>query len=278
MKPTEFEEVSLEEYKAQAQAHWSDAPCGSNYARSELMSKEFFEEVEAHRYGISPWLLESIKSFNVRGKKVLEVGFGMGTDHLSLAREGGIMYGIDLSPRHAEICKRRLEVYGFGCGPSLGDAENMPFRDNTFDFVYSFGVVHHSPKTGKIISEIHRVLKPGGRCFVAVYHKNSICFWWTIFFYRYLLRQGFRKRTLKQELSLIEYPKNNENIYVKLFKRGEFARLFDGFSSRKSHIRQLLPIDIWFFSRFFAEPEKPTPFLTKVGSWFGWYVVVEAEK
>ena len=169
------------EHKTRMQAHWGTAPCGSNTADERLRGREYFDEIERHRYLTHPWILEAISGFAIAGKDVLEIGFGMGTDHLAMARRGGNMHGIDFTPRNLEVTRERFALYGQTSELRNGDAENLPYPDGSFDFVYSFGVIHHSPDTARIVSEIRRVLRPGGRCFVAVYNRNSVFFYWAVF-------------------------------------------------------------------------------------------------
>ncbi|TLD41828.1 MAG: Methyltransferase domain [Candidatus Jettenia ecosi] len=264
-----------EEYKKQAQKHWMSAPRGSNYSAKELMSSEFFEEVERHRYCTHPWILENIKRFDLKGKKVLEIGFGMGTDHLSLAKQGGIMHGVDLTPRNLEIIRKRFEIYGLKSELLVSDAENLPYDDNLFDVVYSFGVIHHSPDTQRVISEIHRVLKPGGKCWITVYHKNSIFFWWSVFLIDWVFKGGFRRESLKGRLSRIEYPNDNPNIVVHLYTRKKFAAMFSiaGFHKIQSSINHLIADDIASLGKYI-----PRKILERLAKKFGWYVIIEAVK
>lgn len=278
LNTTKFNERSPDAYKRETIDHWSATPCGSNYSDVAPRTKEYFEDIERHRYQTHPWIKKSIDSFDINGKKVLEIGFGMGTDHLNLARRGAVMYGIDLTPTNREISFERFKIYDMKSELITGDAENLPYTDNSFDFVYSFGVIHHSPDTQRIISEVHRVLKPGGKCWITVYHKNSIFFWWSVFLVNYLLKGGWRRRTLKQHLSLIEHPCNNENMVIRLYKRKEFASMFHLFRNVNSYIKHLLPCDIAYLARLYKNKSMPSPFLTKIGNKFGWYVIVEAVK
>jgi ubiquinone/menaquinone biosynthesis C-methylase UbiE len=244
----------------------------------EPFSEALFEGVEQQRYKTHPWILESIEQFDIEGKAVLEVGFGMGTDHLAMARRGGIMHGIDLTPRNLEITSMRFAAYGFESALTTDDAENLPYANDSFDFVYSFGVVHHTPSTEKSVSEIHRVLKPGGKCWITVYHKNSLFFWWTTYLWSHLIKGGHKACTLRQQLSLIEFPNDNPSMVIRLFKKHEFVRLFDCFSSATASVEHLLPIDIAVLSWFIPDPERPRAFLDWLGKRWGWYVIVEAQK
>jgi ubiquinone/menaquinone biosynthesis C-methylase UbiE len=273
-----FDSHSPEVYKEHTRQHWSKAPCGSGYAAAAFGTKEFFDQIEAHRYRTHPWIKQAIDLFDIGGKEVLEIGFGMGTDHLSLARRGARMHGIDLTPRSREITDQRLALYGFRSDLRTGDAEALPYADSSVDFVYSFGVIHHSPDTAKIVAEIHRVLKPGGCCWITVYHKNSIFFWWSVFCCDHILRGGWRKRTIQQRLSLIESPGTRDDLVIRLFARNEFRALFRQFSHTRSSVRHLLPLDIAFFGRLWKIPDGPTPFLDSLGRRGGWYVIVDAVK
>lgn len=273
METKDFTRLNDEEYKKQTRIHWGAAPCGSNYSDKMFMTKGFFEEIESHRYKSHPWILEAIRRFDINGKKVLEIGFGMGTDHLQMARWGGLMYGLDLTPVSYEVTKKRFEIYGLHSELTIGDAENLPYPDNHFEFVYSFGVIHHSPDTQKIINEIHRVLKPGGRCWITVYHKNSIFFWWTVYLYDWVLRRGYKKETLKARISRIEHPNDNPNLVIKLYKKKEFEGMFPLFKVIKSDIDHLIKEDIALFGKYI-----PKILLNILRKKFGWYMIVEGLK
>lgn len=273
-----FEDRTGQEYREAAVGHWSQAPCGANYAETRAEDLRHFEEVERHRYASHPWLHGEIASFDLAGKTVLEVGVGMGTDHLALARLGARAFGLDLTPRSLALTRRRLELHGVPARLARGDAERLPFEDESFDFVYSFGVLHHAPDTARAVAEVRRVLRPGGSCWIAVYHRNSLFFWWTVFGVNYLLRRGFTKRTLKEQLSLIEYPNTDQNLVVRLFRRAEFLSLFSGFRSARAKVRHLLAADLPGLDALVPDPARPRRFLDWVGRRLGWYVIVEAAK
>lgn len=275
---TSFQALSGEQYKNETIKNWSKMPCGSIYSEKEFLTKEYLDEIEDHRYSSHPWILDSINSFDLQGKKVLEIGCGMGTDHLSLARKDGIMHGLDLIPRHLEITRKRLSLYGYKSRLILGDAEFLPYPTHSLDFVYSFGVLQHSPDTEKAVSEIHRVLKPGGKCFIALYHKHSIFFWWSVFLWNFILKKGWKKRTLQEQLSLIEQPNDNPNIVTRLYRKKDLKEMFSQFSHTRRFIKHLIPADIVYFSSFFKDPFKPSPFLDWLGIRWGWYIAIEATK
>jgi ubiquinone/menaquinone biosynthesis C-methylase UbiE len=98
----------------------------------------------------------------------------LGTDLLQFARAGADVTGIDLTPASIELTRKRFSLYGIQAQLHVADAEDLPFPDATFDVVYSFGVLHHTPNTQKTLDEVLRVLKPGGEMIVMLYHKNSL--------------------------------------------------------------------------------------------------------
>lgn len=180
---------------------------------------------------------ELIKPFIV-GKNVLEIGYGMGRDHLELAKRGAVLSGIDITPKNLEITRAHLSVFGYGSDLYVGDAENLPFKNNQFDFVYSFGVLHHTPNMEKAIQEVHRVLKPGGRCWIGLYNKNSL-FYRGYLIPKYFLEKQYLDISLKERLSLIEYPNINKEIMVRVTTKRELKRIFNRFKIENIKVRSL---------------------------------------
>ena len=111
---------------------------------------------------------------SARGLRVLEIGVGMGADYEQWLKAGALASGVDLSAVSLERTRRRCELAGFVPDLQLADAENLPFAPNSFDIVYSYGVMHHSPDTAKCLREAWRVLKPGGEARIMLYHHLSL--------------------------------------------------------------------------------------------------------
>lgn len=157
--------------------YWEKEPCGTSSAivgDSPKYSREWFKRVEEHRYHIEPFI-HAVAQFTCHhGKKILEVGVGAGTDHLQWARAGAICYGVDITDAAIETTKTCLSLYGFESNLQRVDAEVLPFDDESFDLVYSWGVIHHSEHPERIIQEIRRVLKPGGIFIGMVYGRFSL--------------------------------------------------------------------------------------------------------
>jgi ubiquinone/menaquinone biosynthesis C-methylase UbiE len=162
-----------EKLKQQVREYWDAHPCGTQFTHLVPGSKEFYEEVERYRYETQPFMRKLMEFDNFRGKRLLEIGCGLGTDLLQFARGGAQVTGIDLTPASIELVKKRFALYGLPVRAQVADAERLPFSDNSYDAVYSFGVLHHTPNTQKSIDEVYRVLKPGGRIIIMLYHRRS---------------------------------------------------------------------------------------------------------
>lgn len=159
--------------KERVRAFWQAHPCGTKFSDAEMGTPEFFERVEAHRYS-KEWHIPDAADFaGARGLHVLEIGCGMGTDGAQFAKAGADYTGIDLTEAAIDLARTRFEVSGLPGEFRVADAENLDFADDSFDLIYSHGVLHHTPDTARAVCEIHRVLKPGGRAIVMLYHRGS---------------------------------------------------------------------------------------------------------
>lgn len=165
--------VANSNLKERVRAFWQANPCGVKFAEAEPGSRLFYELVEAHRY-TKEWHIPAAADFaSARGLKVLEIGCGLGTDGAQFAEAGADYTGIDLTEAAVELARRRFELFNLPGTFRTADAENLDFADESFDLVYSHGVLHHTPETEKAIKEIYRVLRPEGRAVVMLYHRGS---------------------------------------------------------------------------------------------------------
>ncbi|HKP46104.1 MAG TPA: methyltransferase domain-containing protein [Pyrinomonadaceae bacterium] len=162
-----------EDLKERVRAFWQAHPCGIKFADAEPGSRRFYELVERHRYE-TEWHIPAAANFaNTGGLKVLEIGCGLGTDGAQFAKAGADYTGVDLTDAAIELARRRFEMFGLRGKFKTADAEQLDFADESFDLVYSHGVLHHTPDTAQAVREIHRVLRPRGRAIVMLYHRNS---------------------------------------------------------------------------------------------------------
>lgn len=165
-----------DDLKAEVREFWDRLSCDTQVASSAKFSHDYFEEIESFRYRDQPFIHAFAQFTRYHRKRVLEVGFGAGTDFIQWLRAGAIASGIDLTPEALENLTCRIKAYQLPAPEKilLGDAEQLPFESNTFDLGYSFGVLHHSPDTEKAIAELVRVVRPGGNIKIMLYNRHSI--------------------------------------------------------------------------------------------------------
>jgi SAM-dependent methyltransferase len=169
-------ELENEDLKARVRDFWNAQSCDTQVARSAKFSKEYFEEIERFRYVDQPFIHSFAQFTRYRGKKVLEVGFGAGTDFMQWLRAGAHASGMDLTEEALANLRHRMAIYE---SPEperiqVADAERLPFESNLFDLGYSFGVLHHSPNTARAIAELARVVAPGGEIKLMLYNRHSV--------------------------------------------------------------------------------------------------------
>lgn len=159
--------------KDRVRTFWQEHPCGTKFADTEPGSRRFFEMVEKHRYQ-KEWHIPSAAGFaQTKDLRVLEIGCGLGTDGAQFAKAGADYTGTDLTGAAVDLARRRFELFELSGTFQIADAESLDFPDNSFDLVYSHGVLHHTPDTAGAVREIHRVLRPGGRAVIMIYHRGS---------------------------------------------------------------------------------------------------------
>jgi SAM-dependent methyltransferase len=158
--------------KDAVRSHWQGQPCGTRDLPT-ADRRRFFEQLERERYALDPAVRPFARFEEGRGRRLLEVGVGAGTDFVSWVRHGAIATGIDLTDQGVELTRERLALEGLTADVRVADAERLPFANDSFDMVYSWGVLHHSPDTPRAVREVHRVLAPGGLARVMIYHYPS---------------------------------------------------------------------------------------------------------
>src|SRR5258708_4571549 len=167
------------EAKKQAVLCWTVAPCGPSVPDLPPGSKPYFDELVAGRRDYAPWISEALHYSASRDLDVLDVGSGQGIDAYEYASRGARVVGIDLTPRHVELAALHLAATGLSAWFVQGDAESMPFPDDSFDVVSSNGVLHHTPDIDAALAECLRVLRPGGTFTVLLYNRRSFYYWIT---------------------------------------------------------------------------------------------------
>ena len=209
--------------KAQVRDFWDAKSCGEIYAKGQSQ-RSYYEAQREARHELEPYIVDFAKFHEGRGKDVLEIGVGMGADHVEWAKSRPrSLTGIDITDRAIQHTRGRLEVYGLGSRLSVDDAENLSFPDESFDLVYSWGVLHHTPNTPRAIKEVWRVLRPGGTARIMIYHKHSLVGY--MLWIRYALLAGHPGRSLDDV-----YYHQLESPGTKAYTPKEARKMFEDFS------------------------------------------------
>ncbi|HUT51931.1 MAG TPA: class I SAM-dependent methyltransferase [bacterium] len=212
-----------EDLKQQVKEFWNRRSCGEVYADGDS-EMDYYESHRRARFELEPYIAGFARFEEARGKDVLEIGVGMGADHVEWARYGPkSLSGIDMTPRAVEHTARRLRLYGLHSDVRVADAEALPFPDRSFDLVYSFGVLHHSPHTAQAVNEVHRVLRPGGTARIMIYHKYSLTGY--MLWARYALLAGKPFRSLDEI-----YWNHLESVGTKAYTVAAAREMFSAFS------------------------------------------------
>ncbi len=162
------------ELKEQIKSFWNKKPCGTFGIIPDDLNIEYFEKIRARRYRLEPFIFDIVKFNETKNKKILEIGCGIGIDGIEFANNGADYTGIDLSAKSIDTCKKNFELYNQVGNIINMDAENLLFENDSFDIIYSWGVLHHTPDMQKAIDEIHRVLKPEGKVIIMMYNRYSL--------------------------------------------------------------------------------------------------------
>lgn len=244
--------------------YWEKEPCGTGEEIAGALTpltREWFERIEEHRYRAEPFIHAVAQFTRHRGKKILEVGVGAGTDHLQWARAGCECHGVDLTDAAIETTRTRLALYGLRSSLQRVDARRLPFADAAFDLAYSWGVIHHSEKPEDIVEEIRRVLRPGGQFIGMVYGRRSPLV------FRTWVRHALLKGRPWRSFADVAWH-HIESLGTKAYTVREVRELFGRF--REAEIQPLItPYDTARFPRWLARffPDD-----------WGWFITVRAAR
>lgn len=221
-----FNSVALPNAAELAQRHWNETPM-------------YLEESE--RYSAYPWLYEAAEFRNHAGERVLEIGCGTGCDLLQFAKHGADAVGIDITAEHLRFARDRV---GNLARVLYGSGTDIPFPDGSFDYVYSHGVLHHLDQPRRMVEEIFRVLRPGGRFNVHVYARWS--YWPPLL----MVKHGRRWK--------LWIENSRQPVNIDLYSGRELRRLF-------------APVQISLQKFEFR-------YMPLLESWLGWFLVAKGSK
>jgi len=281
---------------------WNASPCQSDLSQAEDR-RRYFSEISEKRYNGREWHVPTVAKFDAyRGKDMLEIGCSIATDGLEFARRGANYTGADLTPHSIELAKERFGLFGVpGKFVVVNAEEKLPFPDNTFDHVYSFGVIHHSPTPSKIVAEIYRVLKPGGTITIMLYNRTSINYYIEIMFLRKLFRYALLPKFMPRLLSVLPgldrwKLEGHRDIFLKKGKMtkiewisintdGPFCPLADVYNEKQAAelFKNFTDVhqEVWEFNRehwSFLGKLIPVKFERWLGRRWGWHRMIYGKK
>jgi ubiquinone/menaquinone biosynthesis C-methylase UbiE len=281
---------------ADVKGFWNANPCQSDLSK-ESERRRYFDEISQKRFRGREWHVPFIAKFeSFRGKDVLEIGCGVGTDGIEFAKNGANYIGVDLTPKSVDLTRERFRVFGmFGRFEVANAEDGLPLPDASVDHVYSFGVIHHSPAPERIVSETYRVLRQNGTFTVMLYNRSSINYYIEIMFLRRVLRyllmpkfmprllaavtgfdrwklEGHRK-ALKKKLTKEEWISMNTDgpfcPLARVYNRTEAAALFSAFGDVKQEVWEF-NVDHWSF----LGRAIPAPIAKWIGRRWGWHRII----
>jgi SAM-dependent methyltransferase len=155
--------------------YWNRRPCNVRHSTKEVGTREYFDEVEARKYFVETHIPAFADFRRWAGRRVLEIGCGLGTDAVNFARAGAVYTGVDVSNVSLELARKRFDVFGLS-GELLcvnGEELDTRFPAGTFDLVYSFGVIHHTPNPRAVIERARTLVRPDGELRMMLYARHS---------------------------------------------------------------------------------------------------------
>jgi SAM-dependent methyltransferase len=267
------------QWKSAAIACWTADPCAANTVGGEPGTREYFEQLLDARRRYAPWMAEVLDFRGSGGFDVLDVGCGQGIDLANNALAGARVTGIDLTARHVELARSHLTALGLTGIVVEGDAEDLPFANESFDRVTSNGVLHHTPDIGRALREIHRVLRRGGETRIIVYNRNSFHYWLAQVAWLGIVRgQLWHERSMGGVLARgVEHSTIGARPLVHVYSAAGLRRLLidAGFGSVATTVRHFAAGDTPITS--VLEPHvallRRRDVLDRIGRVGGWYVV-----
>lgn len=159
---------------------WNSRPCNVQHSKKTFLSKEYFDEVEEKKYFVEPHILPFAQFDEWKGKHVLELGCGIGTDSINFARAGAILTIVEISEKSLDICKERFNVFNLSATFIHGNIENLDIllENQKFDLIYSFGVIHHTTFPERVIKCLPQFMHSDSELRIMLYSKISFKLFW----------------------------------------------------------------------------------------------------
>ena len=289
-----------EQKQQEVKRFWDAQPCGSGLSRKARGEQEYFAEIEQVRYTRQPHIPQLLARTDWKGKKVLEIGTGSGTDARHVIARGGLYTGVNVDWGSTALTRSALAVFSLAGTMVQSNATQLPFKSETFDIVYTFGVLHHIPEVDRAIAEIHRILKTGGTLLCMLYNRDSINYRIEIMFLRkaflrtlripgtlkLFAAMGISEQILRRHGELYEFRRDMtpeewlgrntdgpDNPFSRVYGKDEAAELLKRFRIRRQEVHFFDPRHWGTFGMHL-----PRRTVQMFGRKWGWHRWIEATK
>lgn len=260
------------------QEYWDTRPCNIRHSTKEIGSIEYFNDVEKRKYFVEPHIPGFADFKQWKGKKVLEIGCGIGTDTINFARAGAYVTAMDYSEESLKIAQQRAEVFKLPIKFYHADAERLSeiIPLEKFDLVYSFGVIHHTPHPEKAIEEVKKYMHEDSVFKIMVYNRNSYKTWWIIL--KYGLGQFWKKDKLIAKYSEAQTGSPVTYSYTKKTIRD----FLGGFKINDVYAEHIFPYSIpeyknYIYKKVWYFRILPKPIFRLMEKTWGWHLCATAK-
>jgi 2-polyprenyl-3-methyl-5-hydroxy-6-metoxy-1,4-benzoquinol methylase len=262
--------------------YWDAQPCNIRHSALPVGTREYFDEVEARKYLVEPHIPAFADFHRWRGKRVLEIGCGIGTDTISFARAGAWVTAIDISNASLALAHRRAAVFGFTDRIDFraGNAEQLSdvVTPEPYDLVYSYGVIHHAPDPSKVVHQIGRFVSQTSIVKIMIYHRVS----WKVLSI-IATKGGFRFWELNRIVAEHSEAQNGCPVTY-TYTRSQGERLLEsaGFRVTAARVQHIFPYRVRDYTRYryvraWPFSRLPRPLFHALESRLGWHLCLTAE-
>lgn len=274
-----FGDVSI----AEVRDYWDRRPCNIRHSPAPVGTMEYFAQVEARKYFVEPHIPSFAEFDRWKGKRVLEIGCGIGTDTMSFARAGASVTAVDLSTESLALARTRAEVLGLDDRVNFvqANAEELPesLPLEPYDLVYSFGVLHHTPNPDAAFAHLSKYLPVGGALKVMLYHEWS----WKVL--STVLIEG-KGRFWDADRIVARYSEAQTGCPVTYtYSRREGRQLLErhGFRVTDLLVDHIFPYRVADYVQYRYTPRTwvrltPHPLFRRMEQAFGWHLCLTAER
>jgi len=226
--------------------YWNSRPCNIRHSPHDVGTKEWSDGVEQRKYFVEPHIPAFADFSRWNGKKVLEIGCGLGTDTLNFARLGAKVTAVDLSSYSLELAQKRLELNGLKATFYQANSEELtsvvPIEE--YDLVYSFGVIHHTPHPWRVIQQIKRYMGPKSTLKIMVYNKYSWKSLWVLAKYGHMKFWNLDELMARYSEAQIGCP------VTYLYTRDSIKKLLTGLEIDNIFVDHVFPYDIKSYKNY----------------------------